>query len=431
MPSHTELAGPVSALREWDSGSDAAGRVRRRIECPNCGLLQFGADCLRREITFCTRCGTPLVRRVLKSVDATLACSASLLVLLVPALSAPFLTTYAFGASRTSLLPMSVSFLWREGWPLLAIAVALFVIVFPIVRFATLTAVLLAIRLGRRPRWLGFAFCIGNALQTWAMLDVFLLGAVVAYARLRTSIGVTVESGALCFVGCAVLSLFVRACLDKAHVWRLIRPDHEVSRPGGAAARSTACLRCGLLMSGHEGRRCPRCTEIVHMRRPHSIERAGALILAAMLLYVPANLYPIATIPIEVTPTAYTVIGGIVDLAQSHLVGLALLVFCASFAIPLLKMAGLSWCIVSVLRRSNSHLVGKTLAYRVIEEIGRWSMVDPLTIACFVPVMHFNGLIDGRAEPAATPFAAVVILTTLASKFFDPRLMWDAAERAA
>jgi paraquat-inducible protein A len=124
------------------------------------------------------------------------------------------------------------------------------------------------------------------------------------------------------------------------------------------------------------------------------------------------------------------VLGGVVDLARSHLLGLALLVFGASFAIPLLKMVGLTWCIVSVLRRSNRNLVGKTWAYRIIEEIGRWSMVDPLTIACFVPVLHFNALIDGRAEPAATPFAAVVILTTLASKCFDPRLMWDAAERS-
>jgi paraquat-inducible protein A len=73
-------------------------------------------------------------------------------------------------------------------------------------------------------------------------------------------------------------------------------------------------------------------------------------------------------------------------------------------------------------------LIGKTRAYRLIEEIGRWSMVDPLTIACFVPVLQFNALIDGRAEPAVVPFAAVVILTTLAVRFFDPRRMWDAAE---
>ena len=148
---------------------------------------------------------------------------------------------------------------------------------------------------------------------------------------------------------------------------------------------------------------------------------------AAALLYLPANLLPIATIPIDLKPTAYTVLGGVADLLESHLIALAVLVFSASFTIPLLKMIGLSWCALSVGCGSYSNLVGKTRVYRIVEEIGRWSMVDPLTIACFVPVMHFNGLIEGRAEPAATPFAAVVILTSIAVKLFDPRLMWDAA----
>jgi len=152
------------------------------------------------------------------------------------------------------------------------------------------------------------------------------------------------------------------------------------------------------------------------------------LLIAAVLLYFPANLYPIATIPIDFTPTAYTVLGGIIDLTRSGLLGLAIIVFCASFAIPLLKMVGLAWCVTSTVRRSTTHLIAKTRVYRVIEEIGRWSMVDPLTIACFVPVLHFNGFVNGSAEAAATPFAAVAILTTLAVKFFDPRLMWDAAE---
>ncbi len=405
-----------------------ADRARHRIECPKCGLVQLGEECLRREITFCCRCGTPLVRRVFKSLEASLACSIAIMLLLAPAVLDPFLTTSAFGASRTSVLPMSASFLWDEGWPPLAVGVALFVMVFPVLRFGALTAVLATIRAGGRPVWLGFVFRSANALETWAMLDVFLLGMVVAYARLRVAIHVNIDSGALCFAAAAVLSLFVRATLDRAQVWRLISPDQDLA-PG---APCSACRYCGLLCPlARNGTRCPRCAAVIRSREPQSVARSSALLVAAALLYLPANLYPIATIPIDFTPTAYTVIGGVADLASSRLLGLALLVFCASFAIPLLKMAGLSWCIVSVLRGSGQGLRAKTLAFRMVEEVGRWSMVDPLTIACFVPVLHFNGLIDGRAEPAATPFAAVAILTTLASKLFDPRLMWDAAARAA
>ncbi len=359
-----------------------------------------------------------------KSLDVALACAITTLLVLIPALSEPFLTTYAFGATRSSILPSSVLVLWREGWPLLGIVFFLFVLAFPPVRFAALAAVLLTIRTEVRPRWLGAAFRTANALETWAMLDVFFLGMAVAYARLHVSIRVTIDTGAFCFVTAAVFSLVVRATLDKRRVWRSIGPDADP----GLTGPPIVCPSCDRLVSkDSEGRPCLRCGAVVRARHPMGVSRTVALLLAAVLLYLPANFYPIATIPIDFRPTAYTVFGGIIDLSKSRLIGLALLVFCASFAIPILKMAGLSWCAVSSMRRSNKRLIGKTRIFRLIEELGRWSMIDPFTIACFIPVMDFNALLYGRAGPAATPFATVVILTTLAVKCFDPREMWDRA----
>jgi len=373
-------------------------------------------------LEFCTRCRTPLVRCAGKSLGVALASAAAALILLIPATFEPFLTTSTFGATRSSILPSSAIDLWREGWPSLGIVVFLFVLLFPVIRFTALTAVLSAIRFGARPRWLGTAFRVANALQTWAMLDVFSLGSAVAYARLHASIHVTIDIGAVCLVCAALLSLVARAALDKRRVWRLIAPDAA----SNIARSSIVCLSCDFIASpDRDGTRCPRCGAIMRARRPDAISRSMALLIAAMLLYLPANLYTIATIPIDLKPTAYTVVGGIIDLSKSRLIGLAVLVFCASFAIPILKMAGLSWCVLST--RSSKQLIRKTQVYRVIEEIGRWSMVDPFTIACFAPVMHFSRLIDGRAGPAATPFAAVVILTLLAVRCFDPRGMWDRA----
>jgi paraquat-inducible protein A len=399
--------------------------TRITIECPNCGLAQVCGERTPNHKITCCRCKSVLAHCAAKSLDGTVACAAAVLLLLIPAFTEPFLTTSIFGATRTSTLPMSAFVLWQEGWPLLAIVVFLFLLLFPVMRFGALAVVLFTIRLDQRPRWLGFFFRIGNALQTWAMLDVFLLGFGVAYARLHASLLVTLDIGAVCFMAATVLSLVSRATLDKAQAWQRIEPD---SIPN-AGEPVLACPCCNYWVPlDHEGSRCPRCAAIVRHRRANSIPRAIALLIAAVLLYFPANLYPIATIPIDFTPTAYTVLGGIVDLARSGLLGLAIIVFCASFAIPLLKMVGLAWCVVSTTRRSNMHLIAKTRVYRLIQEIGRWSMVDPLTIACFVPVLHFNGFVNGSAEAAATPFAAVAILTTLAVKSFDPRLMWDVAE---
>jgi paraquat-inducible protein A len=398
---------------------DPSGTV---IGCPGCGLLQGAPACTGNELAFCPRCQTPLLHCAGKSLNVALACASATLLLLIPASFEPFLTTSALGATRSDVLPSAALALWHEGWSLLAIVFTLFVLVLPPLRFGALSAVLLAIRANTRPRWLGPVFRYANALQTWAMLDVFFLGSAVAYARLHVSIRVTIDTGAVCFVSATVLSLIVRATLDKRRVWRLIAPDTDLR----VTDPSVVCPRCDrLLPPESEGRACPRCGAVVRARRPDGVSRSMALLLAASLLYFPANLYTIATLPIDLRPTAYTVFGGIVELSQSGLLGLALLVFSASFAIPLLKMAGLSWCAVSCLRRSKTRLIGKTRIYRLLEEIGRWSMIDPFTIACFIPVMDFNSLLYGRAGPAATPFAAVVILTTLAVKCFDPRDMWD------
>ena len=323
---------------------------------------------------------------------------------------------------------MCASELWQEGWPLLAVVVFLFLLLFPVVRFGALAAVLLAIRREKPLPWTGFAFRLSNGLQTWAMLDVFLLGLGVAYARLHASLLVTLDVGAVCFMAATVLSLVAPALLDHGRIWRQIAPD-RVPHVGDPVI---ACRSCQYwLPQSSEGRRCPRCTAIVQHRQANSIPTAIALLIGAVLLYFPANLYPIATVPIDFKPTAYTVLGGIIDLFRFHLYGLALIVFCASFMIPLLKMGGLAWCVTSAIRRSNKHLRAKTSVYRVIGDIGRWSMVDPLTIACFVPVLHFNGFVDASADAAAPPFAGLVILTTLAVKAFDPRLMWDRAEERA
>ena len=403
----------------------STGCRRHLVECRNCGLLQVQPEVERHDIVSCSRCKTQLEHSAGKSLDATLACAVAIMLLLIPAWTAPFLTASALGATRTSYLLMSISVVWSDGSPPLALIVFLFVLVFPLVRFGGLSIVLWTLRSGRRPAWLAPAFRVCNVLQTWAMLDVFLLGLLVAYIRLRTSLVVSLGMGAICFILAGFLSLIARATLDKAQVWRLIGADREA-----ITTRTMACPACELVMPYAEGSvSCPRCYATVTARKKNPYSRSLALLLASGLMYLPANLYPIATIPIDVTPTSYTVLGGVIDLARSHLIGLAALVFTASFTIPLLKMLGLAWCASSALCRSCRFLVGKTRVFRVVEEIGRWSMVDPLTIACFVPVLQFNALIDGHAEPAVVPFSAVVILTTLAVQFFDPRKMWDVAER--
>jgi len=298
-------------------------------------------------------------------------------------------------------------------------------VVIPFVRFGILSAVLAQVRFGRTTPWTGRAFRWDQELEAWAMTDVFLLALLVTYARLAASISVRLDTGAYCYVAAGVMTLITRAVLDRRAVWEAISASPSAA-PAGAAV---ICNACGLVLpASQNGRACPRCANSIHARRPGAVRRAAALTLAGLLLYAPANLYPIATLPTGLTPHHYTVLEGVKDLFQAKLFGLAVLVFCASFLIPVLKLVGMSWCIASVVRRSRRALVAKTRLYRVISEIGRWSMLDPFVIGAFVPVMHYNNFVYARAEPAAAAFTFVVVSTMIAARCFDPRLMWDAAE---
>src|SRR5579859_5969618 len=370
------------------------------VACAQCGVTQASPP---SPVQRCRVCRSELERRTGRSLDAALALSAATLLLLAPANLAPFLSASVLGAVRESRVISGPAELWREGWPALAVLVALVTVAAPVLRFGLLTAVLGALRLGRRDRWIGPAFRWADRLQPWAMADVAVL-----------ALGV----GGACFVAAGLLTLFVRATLNKPAVWRLIR----VQRPWPRWRTCLGCSACGYLAPARAaGRPCPRCAAPLAARKAAGARRAAAFTLAGLTLYLPANLFPMATIPIGLEPSSYTVLEGVKDLFEARLFGLGLLVFTASFAVPLLKLGGLAWFLAAVAGLAGGARIAKTRLYGVVEEIGRWSMVDPLVIACFVPVMQFNAKLYGRAGPAATAFSAVVVLTMVAARMFDPR----------
>jgi paraquat-inducible protein A len=122
----------------------------------------------------------------------------------------------------------------------------------------------------------------------------------------------------------------------------------------------------------------------------------------------------------------HRIVDGIADLFKAGLWPLGIVIFCTSITIPLLKLAGLGWFMLSVRRRDKQHLRRKTRLYRLIDEIGRWSNVDVFTIAAFTPLLQFNAFATAGAADGATAFILVVTITMVASRAFDPRMMWDA-----
>lgn len=188
-----------------------------------------------------------------------------------------------------------------------------------------------------------------------------------------------------------------------------------------------SCHVCGQLARhvAHRALRCPRCRAPLHLRKPASVSTTWALIVASAILFVPANLLPMMTTSSLLGTQRDTIMSGVVFLWRSGSWPLAAVVFFASIVVPLLKILALAWLTASVQRRSRRRLMQRTRLYRLVEFVGRWSMLDIYVITLLVALVNFRGIATIEAGPAAIAFGAVVVLTMFAAMSFDPRLIWD------
>jgi paraquat-inducible protein A len=173
--------------------------------------------------------------------------------------------------------------------------------------------------------------------------------------------------------------------------------------------------------------RCPRCGHPLHERSPHSLQRTWAYLGASMVLYVPANALPIMSTVNLLGRKSHTIIGGIVQLWQDKSWPLAIIVFVASIAVPLLKIGALSLLAWTSARRPAWRRLERARLYRIVETVGHWSMLDVYVVVLLAGMLSFGRLAGVQPEPGLLAFTAVVVLTILATRSFDPRLIWQEA----
>ncbi len=191
------------------------------------------------------------------------------------------------------------------------------------------------------------------------------------------------------------------------------------------------CNECHALnrqRHGHDSQACSRCGAVVHARRPNSIVYTWALLITAMILYIPANLLPIMTVSTLGQGSPDTIMSGVITLMKHGMLPIAAVVFTASILVPTFKLIGIGLLLYSVQRHQPLSAQQRILMYRFIEFIGRWSMLDIFVIAILVAVVKFGRIASVEPNLGAVAFAAVVILTMLAALTFDPRLIWDNTE---
>jgi paraquat-inducible protein A len=281
------------------------------------------------------------------------------------------------------------------------------------------------------------------------MTEVLILGMLVALVKLA-AIASVVPGTALWTFG-VLMGLLAAAsgAFDPREFWERTRAagaDRAGSAESAAfidpaAPHAPTAMACGLLTchtceqlvkvpSSHRAATvCPRCGAHLHARKPDSIARTWAFLIAAMVLYIPANALPVMNTSSVFGSEKDTILSGVVYLWTSGSWPLAIVVFIASIAVPMLKIMAITFLVVSTQMRSSWSPRQRAQIYRAVELVGRWSMLDIYVITILVALVQFQGLATIMAGPAAIAFGSVVVLTMFAAMTFDPRLIWDRAEK--
>lgn len=196
-----------------------------------------------------------------------------------------------------------------------------------------------------------------------------------------------------------------------------------------AASGLAGCRACGIVWQhARDGDACERCGTPLLSRKPNSLKWTWAYLIAACIMYFPANLLTVMTTRTLFSTREDTVLSGVIYFWIGGAYGLAAIVFVASFLVPLFKLVALFVLVVSAQRRSNWRRAERAKLYHLIELLGRWSMLDVFVVALLAGLVRLEGFAEISAGIGIAAFGSVVVLTMLASQSFDPKLTWDGAE---
>lgn len=406
------------------------------IECHDCGAWHRVRPLPVGATARCGRCNHVLYSAKERSIEVSLALNLAAACLILVAVLFSFMEFRISDRVQDNDLFTGVERLASFDLWFLAALVLLVSILAPVLRTITALYILIPMHFGRTPAHAGRMFRFNRMLRPWAMMEVYLLGVFIAYTKLSGMGSIEFLVASFAFVALIPVMIAADAMLDPREIWDSIAFDETPAlfkAQGRAPGRNLfGCHSCGLAVSAdarvdHQELNCPRCGAGLHHRKTDSVNRTMALVLTAFILYIPANTYPIMTVIIFGSGEPDTILSGVIKLWSVEQYPIALLVLFASVVVPMLKLIGLGFLCWSIKFGYDRAFRDRIRLYRVIEYVGRWSMIDIFMISILISLVQLGAIATIEPGPGATAFAAVVIVTMIASSCFDPREMWDSA----
>ncbi|MFB3100044.1 MAG: paraquat-inducible protein A [Gammaproteobacteria bacterium] len=380
----------------------------------------------------CHGCGSLLYRHIPTSLDRSLALYLAALILFIIANVFPFLSLELGGRVVENILLSGGWNLYKQGMGELGLLIIFTSFTCPLFVIIGMLYLLIPLRFGVVPPVMGPVYRIIQAIIPWSLVGVFMLAVLIAIVKLQDLANVITGPALISLALLLGVYSAARTNFDPEILWSAAGHSKLDLKLKADSSNSNIvnCHTCGWLSNEDENHsHCLRCTTPLHYRKPNSIENTWALLFAATVLLIPANLYPILTVIQFGQGAPDTILSGILHLIEDGLWGLAMIVFIASIVIPVTKLIALSFLLLTVQFKSNWRSRDRTLLYRVTEIIGAWSMVDIFLVGLLSSLVSLDALSTIEPGIGATYFAGVVVLTLFAAHSFDSRLIWDNAQQ--
>lgn len=406
------------------------------LACRHCDTLHVAVALEPGGMATCTRCGFALARRSRYSLDFWWALTATALVVFAIANFFPIATLSMLGKSLDASFVGALWLSWQDGHHVLAVMTGLVGFWLPLTQLCFLLWALGCIRRGRIPPDFRPAMRLYHLVGPWSMVPVLMLAIIVSIVKFSGLAQLEPGPGIWAF-GLLTFMLTALSRLDSERLWRYAEEAElvPISRDTGLPAQQlAACRCCGYVQEFRPDGdidACDRCGSRIHKRRPDMAPRVWALLIAAAIVYIPANVLPMMEIRSMLGRSEHTILGGVVELWELGSWDLAVIVFVASVVVPITKLLALSVLMLVRSWKGAGVQRQRTRLYELIEFIGQWSMLDVFVVILMTAMANFPGLSQIIAGPAAASFGMVVVLTMLAAMSYDPRTGWDKGLAAA
>ncbi len=422
------------------------------VICPQCNTLYQKAPLSPGQRAKCRVCGTILYRYDPRYLDRVLALSMTGLMLFLVANLFPLVKIDLLGHQQYVSIFEAIYQLYSSGFYVVALAVAFMVLIIPVLVLIDYVVVGFLMRQRRSPGLVRDLLVMLAHLFPWSMVDIFAVSILVALVKLRGEVSIHFGVSFWALIAYVAIDLYLTKAKRLGHLWELYRHFYrsDASSAEGEAGQGSSPEReyaeqvtFGKTVSNEDLIRCPiceavnldrdgsivchRCGSQIYRHPGYGVGRTWALLLTAMLLYLPANLYPILEIKTLMGHSSNTIIGGVIALWDEGSYPIAIIIFLASVVVPVLKFILLLYLLISVRYPVAESKSARHRLFTIIEIIGPWSMVDVFVVTILTGLVKYSSF-KIIAGPGATAFVLMVFFTMLAALSFDPRLIKDSEE---